>query len=370
MTEPTTDARVMVERDFGIFRFLNAILRRRRFVARAAGTGIVLAVAAGLLAPRTYSSRVTLSPLESGGSSSGLAGVAAQLGVRLPTGASGALTPDFYADLIISRAVLFPVIQQRYEVWVRRPWWRGGDSIQVAGTLSDLLDITEGTATARLLRSYGTLRNSMTVGTDAATGMVNYSVSMPSPALAKAVSARVLAEVTRFNVSTRQSQAAAERRFVGERLEEARAELTQAEARLQRFLQQNRMFATSPQLTFEHDRLQRDVALRQSVVASLTQGFEQARIGEVRDTPVFTVIESPDLPATGAPRRLVFKAILGATLGVVLALFVVFASAMARQTAALEPDASAELALLRAEVAAEWRARLARVRALAGRRRS
>jgi uncharacterized protein involved in exopolysaccharide biosynthesis len=54
---------------------------------------------------------------------------------------------------------------------------------------------------------------------------------------------------------------------------------------MQAFLQANRQWANSPDLTFQHDRLERDIALRQQVYTTLVQSFEQARISEVRDTP-------------------------------------------------------------------------------------
>jgi len=90
---------------------------------------------------------------------------------------------------------------------------------------------------------------------------------------------------------TRQSQAAAERGFTEERMAEAQEELRAAENELQRFLQNNRQFQNSPELVFQHDRLQRRVAMRQQVYTSLVQSYEQARIDEVPNTPVITVVE-------------------------------------------------------------------------------
>ena len=100
-----------------------------------------------------------------------------------------------------------------------------------------------------------------------------------------------------FNLETRQPQAASERRFVEERLGQAKDELLDAEDRLLTFLNQNREFQNSSQLSFEHDRLLREVRLRQDVVTSLTESHEQARIEEVRNTPVITIVQAPELPA-------------------------------------------------------------------------
>jgi uncharacterized protein involved in exopolysaccharide biosynthesis len=97
-----------------------------------------------------------------------------------------------------------------------------------------------------------------------------------------------------------------------------------AENQMQAFLQRNRSIAGSPELTLEQDRLQRAVILRQTILTTLLQRREEARVKEVRDTPVITVVESPQLPVTGEPRRSAMKAIIGSLIaagfGLVLAL--------------------------------------------------
>ena len=72
--------------------------------------------------------------------------------------------------------------------------------------------------------------------------------------------------------------------------------MTIAEDSLKAFLVENRQFSNSPQLTFEHDRLQRQVAMRQVLVTAMAQAYEQARIDGVRNTPVITVIDQPEPP--------------------------------------------------------------------------
>ena len=109
--------------------------------------------------------------------------------------------------------------------------------------------------------------------------------------------------VSHFNLLTRQTRAGAERRFVEARLQEAADSLRLVENRHKAFLQANRDFRNSPQLKFENDRLERDVQFQQQLYTSLAQSFEQARIDEVRNTPVITVLEPPDLPASPDPRK-------------------------------------------------------------------
>ena len=73
--------------------------------------------------------------------------------------------------------------------------------------------------------------------------------------------------------------------------------------------------ATRPELNFQQERLQRQVQLQQQLYTTLSQSFEQAKIEEVRDTPVITVVEPPEAPVRPDPRGLVRNAFLTIILG-------------------------------------------------------
>jgi tyrosine-protein kinase Etk/Wzc len=79
--------------------------------------------------------------------------------------------------------------------------------------------------------------------------------------------------------------------------------------------------------------------LRQEVYQTLTKAYEEARIAEVRDTPVLTVIDSAVAPVhPSGPRRVLgttVALIFGAALGILLAYL---AAARARARRAPTPD--------------------------------
>lgn len=74
-------------------------------------------------------------------------------------------------------------------------------------------------------------------------------------------------------------------------------------------------------LTFQEDRLSREVSRQQQLYSTLSQAYEQAKIEEVRDTPVFTLVDEPELPARPNPRFLVLKLPLALIVGGIIGLF-------------------------------------------------
>jgi uncharacterized protein involved in exopolysaccharide biosynthesis len=84
---------------------------------------------------------------------------------------------------------------------------------------------------------------------------------------------------------------------------------------VQRFLQANRAFASDPQLQFEHDRLQRELLLRNAVYTTVRQSLEQARIEVSRDTPTITVVQQALPPLVANNKLLPIKILLGLILG-------------------------------------------------------
>ncbi|MEA3246549.1 MAG: hypothetical protein U9Q74_10380, partial [Gemmatimonadota bacterium] len=125
--------------------------------------------------------------------------------------------------------------------------------------------------------------------------LVTVYVTTSDPALSIAICSRIISAVNEFNLTKRHGRATAERAFTETRLADVRTALRHAEEALKSFNERNRPPLLSAQLRMEAQRLQREVDLQQSLFLSLAQALEQAKIDEVRDTPVVTVVERPDL---------------------------------------------------------------------------
>jgi uncharacterized protein involved in exopolysaccharide biosynthesis len=306
------------DREISLVEIANTILRQWRMVL---AVPLALAMVVGLWTlgqDRTYVASASFIPQGAEGrGGGGAAALAQQFGVSLGTERPGQ-SPQFYVDLLRSRTVLRDAVESEYQVPAE-------DGTIRRANLIELFDIEEGRSTLPpWRRAADELEDGISTSVARETGLVQLTVSASHPALAEQIAERLLEILDTFNTEVRQSRAQEESRFIGGRLTEAQAELRAVENALQDFLRQNREFRNSPELTFEHDRLQRQVAMRQEVYTSLLRSQEQARIDAVRDTPLFTVVDHPAGTAEPQGRGTVMRAILAFMLGIMVAVGVAF----------------------------------------------
>ncbi|MEO7985555.1 MAG: Wzz/FepE/Etk N-terminal domain-containing protein [Gemmatimonadales bacterium] len=293
----------------------NVALRHRWLVFKVIVFVTVAAVAYFLFRPATYTVASSFRLQIRSNTVSNITGLAAQLGFSMPA-TDATQTPAFYVDLLRSREILGAAVLHRYP-----------SSDLPSGATEDLmqaLGVRGATPGIRRERAMDKLSDVMTVVASPRTGVIALSVTLHDPVLAQAVTEQLIDEVNTFNLQSRKSQAGAERRFVAQRLEELKDSLRGAEDRLQGFLTRNRDYRNSPELSFQQQRLSRDVQMQQDMVSSLAQSYEQAKIEEVRDTPVITVIDQPDRPVQRDSRGILKKGILAIMLGGVLGLGIAF----------------------------------------------
>jgi uncharacterized protein involved in exopolysaccharide biosynthesis len=295
----------------------NTLLRNWRVVV---GLPLVLALVVGMWAvsqERMYAATASFVPEAAESRSGGAAALAQQFGVSLG-GEQRGRSPQFYADLLRSPAILRPLVETEY----RLPGQNGAIE---QGTLIELLEISTASARRPSWRlAADEVLKKMSASVTRETGVIHVQVQSHHPGLAEQVAERLLGLLHEFNTEARQHRAQEEGRFIAERMADAQAEVLASEGALQDFLRHNREFRNSPELVFEHDRLQRQVAMRQEVFTSLLRAGEEARIDGVRDTPLLTVIDHPAGSALPQGRGTVRLSLLAFLLGLMVAVFVAF----------------------------------------------
>ena len=308
------------QRDDGKLSFIAPVMgliRRWRVIIVLPLAFALLAAAFTAVTGVNYIAESRFAPYARDAQLSSLAGVAAQFGISVGSGGQGE-SVEFYAQLLQSRELLQEVVLSGY---ADRLAVLKGDTVGTA--LLTLWDVKGDTREEQLLEAVRRLRDVLHVSTDLRANILTVRTEAKSTWLAEQINRRLLDLVNEFNVAKRQSQATAERRFAEARMKEARFELLAAEDSLQRFLTTNRSYEQSPTLRFEAGRLERLVDFRQQVFTALAQSFEQARIDEVRNTPVINILDAPEGSAEsreGIGRSGLKGFLFGALLAVVLAL--------------------------------------------------
>ncbi|HJR16396.1 MAG TPA: GNVR domain-containing protein [Gemmatimonadales bacterium] len=309
--------------EISFFDLLTPLVRRWKLIAATAlGCGVVAAVML-LLQPPTYTAKTTFTP-ETGstsGAASGLAalaGVANQLGLGL--GAGSSVSPDFFVKLASSAEVLRTMLLTEFS--------DPADPRGARRPLLEILDVPGESPEERLQRGVIWLQNLIEVTVDKPTGIVTLEVDMPGAELAASVANQMVQLLNQFNLERRQSQSREQRRFTGERLAEAEQNLRAAERAELAFLQRNRDYSSSPLLTHEVSRLERDVQVKQELFLTLSKAHTEARIAEVRDTPVLTVVDSAIAPfRRSRPQRtlgVLMAVVIGTLFGIAIAYVVDF----------------------------------------------
>src|SRR5205809_1079268 len=112
MTEPMSRA----ADDVSLFAIGTTILRYRMRIVVWALIGAVAAAIPAVVNKQTYSTTASFVPQGAEIGRSGLANLAGQLGVGLPTSGSFSQSPEFYADLLDSRELLTRIVRDTFQV--------------------------------------------------------------------------------------------------------------------------------------------------------------------------------------------------------------------------------------------------------------
>lgn len=291
-------------KDASALTVLNVLLRHRRLIVALALAGGLLAAIVTKLMPDRFTSTTTFMPHAGSSTASPYAAVAAQFGITR-MGSDPSSSPEFYVDLLRSPTILQTAVEKNRRFADAR---------------------ARQTAMRRLARS-------ITTKVEPKTSVVTLRVTADSAAKAQRITAHLVDLLNDFDRNIRKSQAAAEREMLEQRQAEARESLNTAERRLLGFMMRNRNYNNAPQLTFEFERLSREVAARQQLYLTLAESYEKAKIDEIRDTPVITVIEAATLPVEPDPDWTILKAIIGAIVGALLAIFIAFVRTAAQRHA-------------------------------------
>jgi hypothetical protein len=283
------------------------VWRRRRQFIGAVVLGLVLGGGVSLLRHKKYTSHASF--IGSGGSQltlpaglGGLAALASQFGITGLGGFGGgrSLSPYFYTELVTTDTIL----SQLATVSLR-------DSADApARPLLALLRVAGRSRADSIQRAVRRLRHVVVVDLQPRTGVVKLSFTARTPYLAAAAADTLLGLVNGFVGRDLRTRAGETRRFLQDRLTQIEGELAQQQDKLRAFLEANREYQNSPMLQFRQAELERDLDLKRDLYLSVARSLEEARMNEVRDTPLISIIDRPSVPTRASGPKPLLNAVL------------------------------------------------------------
>jgi uncharacterized protein involved in exopolysaccharide biosynthesis len=286
----------------------------------------VLALLSTLVIPAVYRSSASFVANSSGSSkvqaasaSSPISGLLSQFGGSL--GGDPSESPNFYIDLLYSRELLTRLLESKFpDPRTDNP----GDSAR----LVDILRLRSHDPARRLELGVKELTKNVKAGMDPKTNLVWFTTDAEYPQLSSQMANRMIDLVSSFNRETRVSRSKSKRIFLERRLDSANAELRTAEENLRLFYEENRGTIIAPGLKFEEARLKRDEDIRSSLFLNLQAQLEAARIEEINDAALITVIDTAVVPRKAEWPRYGVASITGFALGIFIGILVAGSAAV------------------------------------------
>jgi uncharacterized protein involved in exopolysaccharide biosynthesis len=310
-TETDSEAKGNI-REINIFAFSRLLLKKRRWLIVLPLTLTLLVTGYLLLQPNLYTSRATILPSGSSGSSVsalkelvGLGG-----GIDLQDENSSALFPVILSSQRTREAVL----DHNY-TFVRK-----NDSLSI-----NLYDYFKIENHDRVLKAISSITD---INASKRTGEISLAVTTQYPELSRQILERYLVELEDYVIHKRQSNARASKRYLSDQIEKTGDELAEAEDRLQAYRSVNSDWAitSSPEILRDIGRLEREVEVKANTYHYLQQQFEAAKLTEQKDTPVIRLLDEPSLPTlkSGPKRRRIILLTGAASLFAVAFLIILF----------------------------------------------
>lgn len=275
-------------------RWLSGLLGKTRLIVAITIGAVLLVVAATFIIPPVYRAKASFvantsssTKLPSGlGSSSAFGGIMAELGGSLSGDPSE--SPAFYLSLMGSRKLQERLLMSKFP----NPRTENPND---SATLLSILKL-KGTPAEQMEAGVKRIAKVVSAGMDPRTNFVWFSVDAQWPELSSQIANRLIYLVSNFNLETRATKAKSRREFLQMRYDSAQNALRFIEERERQFYEQNRGTISAPGLLFQQNQLKRDADLANNLYMTLASQLESARIDEINDAALITVIDPAVVP--------------------------------------------------------------------------
>ena len=313
--------------EIDIMELLRKLFKEWKLILKWCGIAAVVGLVIAFSIPKEYTVNSKLTPesvsKSAGGSLSSLASLA---GINLGSmSTADAVYPDLYPDIVSSTPFvveLFPVqVDFKYKKqemssdfytylkeYTKSPWW--GAVIQAPfkvlgwfmGLFREKVEPVEGYASLdpRALTQEQediakAIRESVTLSVDKKTSVISLSVTEQDPKVAARICDEVITRLQTYVTNYRTEKARQDLDYYQNLYDEAREAYFTAQQRYASYVDRNQGVILQRVKT-EEERLQNEMSLNYQLYNACAQQLQAAKAKVQQETPVFTVIDPPQVP--------------------------------------------------------------------------
>jgi uncharacterized protein involved in exopolysaccharide biosynthesis len=261
--------------------------------------------------PQYVSWASVLLPSSVGGNNlGGLAGLASQFGVNVPTGVKADLSsPSLFPELLRSRTFAEKILDKKFY------------TMKFDKELSLLAILTHGDDPPKVGRntlvtnSLSSLGEILVFEQDPINTFSVIKVTTSDPVFSKKLAEVVLSELEALNRFFKSQTISEKYTFIENRIASVGGDLDTSEQALKDFNERNRQIS-SPSLELELERLERDVEVQKGIYLTLKQQQELTKIEEIQETSVVQILDKPQIALRPSNKNLKLNVLLAGILGI------------------------------------------------------
>ena len=329
MEEKHTEPQYLEEEydEIDIMELLRKLFKDWKLILKWCGIAAVIGLVIGFSIPKEYTVTSKLAPetvSRSGGGS--LGSLASLAGINLGSvSTSDAVYPDLYPDIVSSTPFiveLFPVqvdfshkkesLSSDYYTYLkdytRGPWW--GKVISAPfralgwfmGLFREKVEPVEGYASlnpAALTQEQENIakaiRESIALSVDKKNSVISLTVNAQDPKVAAKISEEVIARLQTYVTNYRTEKSRKDLEYYETLYEEARSAYFASQQRYAGYMDRNQGVVLQRVKT-EQERLQNEMNLNYQLYNTCAQQLQAAKAKVQQETPVFTIINPPQVP--------------------------------------------------------------------------
>ena len=247
----------------------------------------------------------------------GIANIASQFGVNIPTDIKADLSsPVLFPELIKSRTFAEKILQKRFYTK------KYDQELSLLSILTHGVEPAPYSVDTLITMALGPLGEIIDFSKERTSAFSVLKVATNEPIFSKQLAEVVLIELEDLNRSLKSKKVSEKINFIQNRISSVNSVLIDLEKKLREFNERNRQLS-SPSLKLEQERRQRDVEVQRGIYLTLKQQLELAKIEEVQEQSIVQVLDRPNIPLSSSNKNLkssiMFSLIIGLLIGIVVA---------------------------------------------------